>query len=230
MTDKWNLYNTMPFMKIMFLIFVILGVTVSFSCTQKPGVPAGKQMAADSIAGRNQVIEMIMARRSIRKYKPQQIEPEKLQQIIRCGVFAPNGRNLESWEVRVVSSPELIAEIDTLYNDYTRNVTQIKAAMHHATYGAPTIVFIAYDTIYDASQVDCGLLGANMLLAAQSMGIGSCCLAGIVRFLNAPQASHLLKRLEIPDTHRLLYAIVLGYPDETPMPKERNMDKVRFID
>lgn len=220
----------MPFMKIIFLMFVILSVSVSFSCTQKPGAPAGKQVAADSIAERNQVIETIMARRSIRKYKPQQIEPEKLQQIIRCGVFAPNGRNLQSWEVRVVNNPELISEINILYNEYTRNVTKIKAAMHHATYGAPTIVFIAYDTAYDVSQVDCGLLGANMLLAAQSMGIGSCCLAGIARFMNAPQASHLLKRLEIPDTHRLLYAIILGYPDETPKPMVRNMDKVKFID
>lgn len=216
-------------MKSVSLWLVILGTAVLWSCSGSSPSSRGAQATVDSMSVKNQVIGTIMARRSIRKYKPQQIEAEKVQQIINCGVFAPNGRNRESWEVRVVDSPELIAEIDTLYNKYTREVTRIEAAMHHATYGAPMVVFIAYDTTYDVSQVDCGLLGGNMLLAAQSMGIGSCCLGGIARFMNSPEASGLLKRLQLPDTHKLLYAIVFGYPDERPLPKTRNMDKVKFI-
>lgn len=217
------------YMKTISQLLIILGVAVLYSCSQKPDSSAGTQTTIDSTATGNQVIETIMARRSIRKYKPQQIEPEKVQQIIKCGIFAPNGRNKESWEVRVVDNPKLIAEIDSLYNKYTQEVTKIKAAMHHATYGAPMIVFIAYDTTYDVSPVDCGLLGGNMLLAAQSIGIGSCCLGGIARFMNSPEATDLLKRLQLPDTHKLLYAIVFGYSDESPTPKERDMNKVKFI-
>lgn len=216
-------------MKMIFQFLAVLGVTALCSCSQNPVSSTASGTAADTIAAGNPVIDAIMARRSIRKYKPQQIEPEKVQQIIQCGVFAPNGRNRESWEVRIVDNPELIAEIDSLYNKYTREVTKIEAAMHHATYGAPMLVFIAYDTTYDVSPVDCGMLGANMLLAAQSMGIGSCCLGGIARFMNSPEASGLLKRLQLPDTHRLLYAIVFGYPDESPVAKKRNMGKVKFI-
>lgn len=212
-----------------FRLFTILCVVVLCGCSQKPSSSTDSRTAVDSVAGNNPVIETIMARRSIRKYKPQPIEPEKMQQIIRCGVNAPNGRSMESWEVRIVDKPELIAEIDSVYNKYTQEVSKIKAAMHHAAYGAPVLVFIAYDTTYDVSPVDCGLLGANMLLAAQSMGIGSCCLGGIARFMNAPEASGLLERLQLPDTHKLLYAIVFGYPDESPAPKERNMNKVKFV-
>ena len=91
-------------------------------------------------------------------------------------------------------------------------------------------VFIACDTTYDLSQVDCGLLGGNMILAAQSVGVGSCCLGGLCRFLNAPEGAELLRRLQLPDTHRLLYAIAFGYPAEMPAAKPRNREKVRFVE
>ena len=71
---------------------------------------------------KNQVVETIMARRSIRKYKPQAIEADKLQQIIECGIIAPNGRHLESWEVRIVNTPELMEELKKGYNDYQKKM------------------------------------------------------------------------------------------------------------
>lgn len=172
---------------------------------------------------KNEVVNTILQRRSIRKYKPQAIEKEKLNQIIECGVYAPNGMGRQSWEVRVVDDPQLLAEIDSAYSAFVHK-SNVKAA-----FGAPILMFIAYDTRYDLSQVDCGLLGGNMLIAAKSMGIGSCCLGGICRFFNAPEGQALLKRLNFPDTHKLLYAIAMGYPDESPTAKPRMMEKVKFI-
>ena len=133
----------------------------------------------------------------------------------------------ESWEVRFVTRPELLARIDTLYADYMEKTQGKRPAA--AAYGAPAVAFIAYDTTYDLSQVDCGLLGGNMLLAAKSMGIGSCCLGGICRFLNAPEGAEIMKELDFPETHKLLYAIAFGYPDESPKAKERTPEKVRLI-
>lgn len=49
----------------------------------------------------NPVIETIMARRSIRKYKPEAVERDKMETILNCGIHAPNGMNKQSWEVRV---------------------------------------------------------------------------------------------------------------------------------
>ena len=69
-----------------------------------------------------------------------------------------------------------------------------------------------------------------MILAAQSVGVGSCCLGGLCRFLNAPEGAELLRRLQLPDTHRLLYAIAFGYPAEMPAAKPRNREKVRFVE
>lgn len=80
------------------------------------------------------------------------------------------------------------------------------------------------------SQIDCGLLGANMILTAQSMGIGSCCLGGPVRFMKSPAAAGYLKKLDFSDGYELLYAIAFGYPDEAPAAKPRDTSKVKFID
>ena len=96
---------------------------------------------------------------------------------------------------------------------------------------APTVVFIGNDTSYDCSQIDCGLLGENMILSAWSMGIGSCCLGGPTRFMTStPAAAEYLKKLDIPEGYQLLYCIAFGYPDETPTAKPRNAAKVKFID
>lgn len=172
----------------------------------------------------NPVIENILSRRSIRSYKPDKIERKKLERIIECGIWAPNGQHRESWEVRVVTNPDMLAEIDSLYNIHSDGKNS------RAAFGAPAVAFIAYDTTYDLSQVDCGLLGGNMMLAANSMGIGSCCLGGLARFMMSPEAATLLTRLDFPDTHRLLYAIAFGYPNETPAPNGRRTDNVRIID
>lgn len=118
----------------------------------------------------------------------------------------------------------MLAEIDSLYNIHSDGKNS------RAAFGAPVVAFIAYDTTYDLSQVDCGLLGGNMMLAANSMGIGSCCLGGLARFMMSPEAATLLTRLDFPDTHRLLYAIAFGYPNETPAPNGRRTDNVRIID
>jgi nitroreductase len=69
-----------------------------------------------------------------------------------------------------------------------------------------------------------------MMLAAQAMGLGTCCLGGPVRFLNSNAgAKFFLDRLDIPADYRLCYILAVGYPDETPEPKPRDASKVKFI-
>ena len=211
-----------------FFLTLAIGALLTSSCNSK-ATSTQQPTETDSItATSNEVVKTIMQRRSIRKYKPQPIEKEKLNQIIECGVYAPNGMGRQSWEVRIVDNPLLLAEIDSTYSAFMSKTNS--NAPQKAAFGAPALVFIAYDTRYDLSQVDCGLLGGNMLISAQSMGIGSCCLGGIRRFFNAPEGKKLLERLNFPETHKLLYAIALGYPDESPKAKPRMMEKIKFIE
>lgn len=208
-------------------LLLLAGIATLCSCTPSP---KNAEVEKAVSGAENQVVETIMARRSIRKYKQQPVEKDKLQQILECGINAPNGMGRQSWEIRVVDTPELLAEIDSLNTKLAVGRGMDASKVRPAAYGAPVLVFIANDTTYDLSQVDCGLLGGNMILTAQSMGLGSCCLGGIVRTLKSPEAEGLLKRLELPENYNLLYAIAFGYPDESPAAKPRKAEKIRFVD
>lgn len=175
----------------------------------------------------NEVVKTIMARRSVRKYTQHPIEDVKLNEILRCGINAPNGMFKQSWQVRVVRNKELLAKIDAGFAAEREKMG--KPGKGKAFYGAPCLIFIAYDPNYDLSQVDCGLLGENIILAAQSMGLGTCCLGQLTRFITSEEAKELYAELDFPDTHKLLYAISLGYPAENPKAKPRDMGKVKFI-
>lgn len=177
----------------------------------------------------NPVIETIMARRSVRKYKDVTVEREKLEKIVECGVNAPNGMNRQPWEVRVVTNGADIAAVSEAFKKANPAMAG-DAGFKNMFRNAPAVIFIASPK--DGSgQVDCGLMGENMILAAQSMGLGTCCLGGPIAFLkSSPEAAAFVEKLAIPDDYQLLYAIGVGYPDETPEAKPRDMSKVVFVD
>ncbi len=178
---------------------------------------------------KNQVIETIMARRSIRKYKPQPVNRDTMKMILECGINAPNGQNKQSWEVRVVDSPELMAEACKAMVAANPDVDAqfVKGCFR----GAPTMVFIANDPSYDFSPVDCGLLAENMILSAWSMGVGSIALGSPVRFLeNKPETAAFMQKLGFSDGYKLILCVGFGYADEAPAAKPRDFGKVKFID
>lgn len=201
-------------------------------CLSSCGGQAQKaQPAAESETDTtNQVIETIMARRSVRKYLPQPVNRDTMQVILDCGINAPNGQNKQSWAIRVVDNPEFINGLTEVYKKANPKVAE-DPSFRNMFRNAPTVVFIANDTSYDFSQVDCGLLGENMVLSAWSMGIGSCCLGSPIRFMKTnPEAAEYLKRLNIPEGYDLLYCIAFGYPDESPAAKPRDTSKVMFVE
>lgn len=187
-------------------------------------------VATNEADSTNQVIETIMARRSVRKYLPQPVNRDTMQVILDCGINAPNGQNKQSWAIRVVDNPEFINGLTEVYKKANPRVAE-DPNFRNMFRNAPTVVFIANDTAYDFSQVDCGLLGENMVLSAWSMGIGSCCLGSPIRFMKTnPEAAEYLKRLNIPEGYDLLYCIAFGYPDESPAAKPRDTSKVMFVE
>lgn len=177
----------------------------------------------------NQVIATIMERRSIRKYKPQPVEREKMDIILQCGINAPNGQNKQSWEVRVVDNPELMEEIkEAMAKGHPdMDPEMVKGCLR----GAPTMVFIARAKSYDFSAYDCGLMAENMMLSAWSMGVGSICLGSPVRFLTDNEAClPILEKLGFSEDYELCLCVGFGYADESPAAKPRDWNKVKYID
>lgn len=207
---------------------IVAGSFIFSNCSTKNGEQLQENTVTE-ISETNGVIDAIMSRRSIRKYKDMPVEREKLQQIVECGMNAPSGMNKQPWQIRVVDNPEYIDGISEIFvkqNPNAANQEDFKNMFRNA----PAVIFIA-SPIDGSGQLDCGLLGENIILAAQSLGLGTCCLGGPIAFMkNSEEALPYLKRLDIPTDYSLLYAIAVGYPDESPEAKPRDMNKVKFID
>ena len=177
----------------------------------------------------NAVIEAIMARRSIRQYHATPVSRDTLMQIMTCGINAANGQNKQSWEVRIVDNPATMAQIQDLMaaGNAKLDPAMVKGCMR----GAPVMVFIARDVNYDFSAYDCGLLAGNILLSAQSLGVGSIVLGSPVRFINdAENSAEILRILGYSENYELCLCVGLGYAAEAPDAKPRDINKVQFVD
>ena len=176
----------------------------------------------------NAVINAIMERRSIRKYLDKPVEHEKLEIVVRCGINAPSGMNRQPWIVRVVENQQLINDVTEVYKK--ENAEQVKRdpTFKNMFRNAPNLICVC--TPKNGGDLDAGLLGENMMLAAQSLGLGTCCLGGPVRFLNSnPKAKFFLDKLDIPEGYQLNYILAIGYPDESPAAKPRDASKVKYV-
>ena len=188
------------------------------------------QQTGTDIDSAKVMTELMMSRRSIRAYKDSVISRETLNDILKCGINAPNGKNLQSYEIRVIDSPALI---DSMTQAVVKDKPEIaqREGFKNIFVNAPCVVCIAYGTQYDMAQIDCGLLGENIILAAWAKGIGSCCLGSSARWLlDSPSAKPYLDRMAFSKGYQLLYCIALGYPDETPEAKPRRDDMIRFVE
>ena len=177
----------------------------------------------------NEVINAIMSRRSIRQYHPMPVARDTMMQIMTCGINAANGQNKQSWEVRIIDNQNTLQKVQDLMaaGNPALSAEMVRGCMR----GAPVMTFIARDLGHDFSAYDCGLLAGNMMLAAQSIGVGSICLGSPVRFINdAENSAEILSLLGFSENYELSLCIGFGYANESPAAKPRNIDKVQYLD
>ena len=174
----------------------------------------------------NAVIETIMARRSIRRYKQVTVGRDTLDLIMKCGINAPNGQNRQSWEVRIIDDPAVMKEFKEAMAAACPDVPA--QAVKGCFRDAPVMLFIARDPSYPFSAYDCGLLSENVMLSAWSLGVGSICLGMPIRFIAGND--QLIGKLGFSEGYELCLCIGLGYADEAPEAKPRDMSKVKYID
>ncbi len=176
----------------------------------------------------NEVIDNMMARRSIRKYLDKPVEHAKLEQIAICGINAPSGSNRQPWEICIVEDYAFIQGLTDIYKKANPEQVKRDPNFKNMFRNAPNLICVA--TPKDRGQLDAGMLGENMMLAAQSLGLGTCCLGGPVRFLKAnEEAKPYLDRLGFSEGYELLYILAIGYPDEQPAAKPRDLNKIKYV-
>lgn len=114
-------------------------------------------------------MELARARWSVRSFSSRQVEPEKLQLILKAGQIAPTAVNYQPQKIYVLQSPEALGKI---------------RAITRSTYNAPTVLLVCYDTRlswkspfvegYDCGEMDASIVCTHMMLEAWDIGIGSC--------------------------------------------------------
>lgn len=179
-------------------------------------------------------MEAIEARRSIRAYKDTPVEREKLQFLAECGVKAPSAMNRQEWEVRIVDSKEWIDGCTAAYlkavegtgkADYLTKDPHFKNIFRNA----PAVIFVgAPDGLFAGENIGC--LGQNIMLAATELGLGTCFLGSVQMMFAEPAMAEYVSSLGFSDGYRLRYALAVGYPDEAPAAKERDMSKIKFVE
>lgn len=203
------------------LLFLAVAALMSAACCQTSN---SETEAVDNV---------IMSRRSIRNYKQIPVSRDTMQVILKAGINAPNGQNRQSWEIRVVDNPDTMSEIKAAMSAANPDVPMAGDSFRNA----PVMAFIAADTSYDFSLLDCGMLSENMVLSAWSMGVGSICLGSPVRFLDGsesirsnPEIRKVMDKLGFSEGYQLVLCVGFGYPLESPDAKPRDESKFKFVD
>ena len=183
----------------------------------------------------NEVTQAIISRRSIRDFKPDQISELQLKTIINCGFHAPSGMNCQGWYLSVIQNKQLLDEI---HQEHIRSLPpveklppvmqeRLKNPDYNVFFHAPTVIMVSHAE--KAGSLNCGFLGQNMVLTAQSLGLGTCYLGGILQLLLAPEGQPFLDQMKIPDGYSPCFLIAVGQPNEQPAMRERDFTRYVMI-
>lgn len=185
----------------------------------------------------NPVIETIRSRRSIRFYKKDPVPQEILDLLLELGQLAPTGLGKQAWHFTVVRNRAFLTEISEVQRQAmldSGNPDQIEKASDpnfDGFRGAPMAIIFSGDLSSAYHTADCANAVTTIALAAESLGLNSCYLAGFKRGLAGPVGEKLLARLELPEGYAPEFALALGYKDEEPharRPRKENV--INFID
>jgi len=169
----------------------------------------------------NEVIKNIKERRSIRAYRPEQINDEELNAILDAGTYAPTGMGMQSPKIVVVQDPELIAKL-------SRMNAEAMGTDSDPFYGAPTVLIVLADSGRSTCVEDGSLVLGTLMQAAHSLGVGSCWIHRAREVFASKEGKDLLKSWGIPENYIGIGHCILGYPKDgtEPMAKPRKTDYI----
>jgi len=186
----------------------------------------------------NDTIRTILDRRSIRAYRSGQIESEELDLILEAGRYAPSAMNQQSWHFTVVRDRELLDRLESSLRTVFLE-SGIEALRKVAErddfrvfYNAPMLIIVTGDSTALAPSYDCTLAMENMMLAAASLGIGSCWMHAVMMCCATQKGRKLFNELGLvfPENHEPYAAAVFGYrAAPLPPPEPRKPDAVTII-
>ena len=161
----------------------------------------------------NDIIQAMETRRSIRQFKPDMPRREELQQIIEAGLYAANGRGRQGAIILAVTNRELRDRLSAL-NREIGGFPEGKDPF----YGAPAVLIVLADKSCPTGIYDGSLVMGNLMLAAASLGLGSCWINRAREEFDSAEGKALLEKWGIEGDWIGVGHCILGYPAAEPKP------------
>ncbi len=192
--------------------------------------------------------EAIITRRSTRKYRPDVIEPDKLQKIIEAGRCAPSGGNNQTNHFLVVQNAKILAKLTSLaetafakmtvnedtYPSLKNSILASQKGGYVFNYRAPMLIIVANRKDYGNNMADSVAAIENMMIAANDLDLGSCYINQLYWLNEDPALLATLRELGLKEDERVYASMTLGYaatenglPNRKPL--ERKGNEVTFI-
>ena len=160
----------------------------------------------------NQTLADIRSRRSVKKYTDQPVPMELVEAVVEAGMYAPSGMNRQSAIILAVTNRELRDRLSRMNLDIVLG-RQLQTTSGHSDpfYGAPVVLVVlarkdSATRVYDGS-----IVMENMLIAAHSLGLGSCWIHRAKEVFETEEGKQLLRDLGITDEYEGIGNCILGY-------------------
>ena len=154
----------------------------------------------------NECIKTLLSRRSIRKFRPEQIKEDELKTILEAGMYAPSGANQQSALFVVVQDRETLKKLSAMN-------AAVLGKNIDPYYGAPTVILVFADRSKVTPIEDGTLALGNMFNAAASLGIGSCWVHRARQMFETDEGKDLLKKWGVTGDYTGVGSCILGYPE-----------------
>lgn len=157
------------------------------------------------------VLECLRTRRSVRKYRKEQISDEELRLVLEAGTWAPTAHGKQDPWIVAVQREDLMARLVKLN-------AEVLGSTGNPYYDAPTIVLVfgSQPEVWKNSVQDGSLVLGNMMNAAHAIGLGSCWINREMEMFSLPEGKALMKDLGVPEELMGIGALALGYADGEP--------------
>lgn len=186
----------------------------------------------------NDTMQSILNRRSHRAFLSDSLNPEDVKLVVEAGVYSPSAMNQQPWHFTVIENQQLLDELSYEAKEAAKNaqdkyITNLaNNEKFHIFYNAPVAILVSIEQGKYEAEVDCAAASENMLIAAESLGLGSCWI-GFLSFLfkiDKEKAKKYSDRLGIPEGYEPSHAIVLGKKKNVNIKApERRENTVNYI-
>lgn len=168
----------------------------------------------------NETLKIIKQRRSIRSFKDEQIREEELQAVLEAGLYSPNAGD-QAWHFTVIQNNELLDRLNLATKEAAKqmDIEHLRelgnSEKFNCLYGAPTLIIVSgSEQAPMPLDADCAAATQNLLLAAESIGLGSCWIFFVQLAFYSSQGPELRTELKIPEGYKPYDSAVLGYKKE----------------